>query len=344
MRPSIPSDQEWSELYKSAIEFREIKCWDWMEDSELLGVQNPVDGEISYCCVMGALGQVFGLNGYLGSEGLEGYFRLQSSKDGDTDQIEAFFLQKCLAVTFGNRNLLMKEDREILKRLGLTVKGRNAWPLFRSYQPGYQPWHLTKEETLFLTVILQQAREVALNFKESWHLLNPPSKEHCLVRMPIKEGGNLQWKDRWLKFPEPRKAEFVIPPVDEVRLKRIKNSNFRKSNIWECDLFHAPTAIWGEERPYFPLAFLLVDHQTGLILKQELSEHTGYQSNFQKVFLKFIEDIKSLPKEVRVKKEEVYRLLEPLISYLGIRLVPTQLIPALEEAKEGMLEFLMPKK
>ena len=249
MRHSSPSDQEWKELYAAAIEFGKIKCWDWMDDTELFGVQNPVDGEIGYCCVLGALGEVFGLNGYLGSEGLEGYFRLQSSKDGETDQIEAFYLQESLAVTFENKDLLGRKDREIVKRLGLNLKGRKVWPLFRSYRPGYQPWYLTKEEALFLTVILQQAKEVALNFKESWHLLNSPSEEHCLVRVAVGEGGSLQWKDRWPKFPQPQKAEFVIPPVDEIRLVRIKNANFRRSKIWECDLFYAPAAMGEKKGP-----------------------------------------------------------------------------------------------
>ena len=79
-------------------------------------------------------------------------------------------------------------------------------------------------------------------------------------------------------------------------------------------------------------------------MKNELSEHAEYRSNFQKAFLKLIEDIKSLPQEVRVKKEEVYRLLEPIASYLGIRLVSTKSVPALEDAQKGMLEFFMPKK
>ena len=62
MNHSNPSDHEWKELYKAAIEFKDTNCWNWMDDTNLFGVRNPADGEIGYCCVLGALSEVFGLN------------------------------------------------------------------------------------------------------------------------------------------------------------------------------------------------------------------------------------------------------------------------------------------
>lgn len=47
-----------------------------MRDSDIFGVQNPLDKEIGYCCILGATGEVFGLVVYLGSQGLLGYLNL----------------------------------------------------------------------------------------------------------------------------------------------------------------------------------------------------------------------------------------------------------------------------
>jgi hypothetical protein len=70
----------WKKLYDTALAFGAIEPWGWMSDIDVFGVQNPESGEIGYCCVLGELGEVYGLVVYLGSAGLEQHREIESGK------------------------------------------------------------------------------------------------------------------------------------------------------------------------------------------------------------------------------------------------------------------------
>ena len=190
MRESSPSIAEWKSLYEIALQFKEKKCWDWMWDSDLFGVQNPWTGEIGYCCIMGRSGEHFALATYSGTEGLDGYLRIANGEI-PCDSFDVLEAQKCLMVSFEDRKFVQKPDYEVIKKLGLKFHGKNAWPLFRNYEPGYHPWHITKNEVKYLTLALQQAVDVALRFKDNPHLLTPPknkeSRYFVRVSKPVND-------------------------------------------------------------------------------------------------------------------------------------------------------------
>ena len=48
MNDKPPSIQEWRDLYDAVIEFKKKECWNWMWDTDIFGVQNPVTGERRY--------------------------------------------------------------------------------------------------------------------------------------------------------------------------------------------------------------------------------------------------------------------------------------------------------
>jgi hypothetical protein len=336
-----PSLQEWKSLYEAAIEFKKIKCWDWMLDSDMFGVKNSETGEIGYCCVMGRLGEHFALAVYLGTEGLKGYFKMQSGEI--PGGIELLMTQKCLMASFEDRAVLQKSDLEVIKKLGLKFRGRNEWPLFRSYLPGYHPWYLTEEEARFLTFALQQAVEVALRFKGDPEMLIPPERGYFFVRVAEKEGERWRWKDAWLE-PSPIEIEgeeIVAEPVDENRLERIKGRARRQQRILEIDFFYSSQGVREEkERPYYPYVLLLADHYSGLILCAHIAKplKSEYQREFVEKILNFFEENEVIPEKILVEKEGLYKLFEPVTSRLGIKLKETRRLRAIEDAKDSLYE------
>ncbi|MEA2020844.1 MAG: hypothetical protein U9N08_00025 [Candidatus Caldatribacteriota bacterium] len=340
MNDKKPSIQEWRDLYEAAIEFKKIRPWDWMWDTDIFGVQNPVTGEIGYCCVMGGAGEHYALAVYLGSEGLNGYLSLQSGENYPSLQ-DILSLQKLLMASFEDRELLQKEDIQLTKKFDFKFSGPDSWPLFRSYLPGYHPWYLTGEEARYLTLCLWQAIDVSLRFKGDPKKLTPPTGNRYLVRVPKKDETGLSWDDEWMEPLPLQKAEIIVEPVDEVRLEKIKRRIPDRHGVWEVDYFYYPSPIRDKkERPYYPYVTLWVDQHSGFVLRHDLAKPAESMSEFQVNFFKLAEKRKILPREILVKKEETIKLLEPIASELGINVRRVKELKMLEEAQASMSKFM----
>lgn len=340
MNEQPPSLSEWRNLYDAALKFKELECWDFMEESDIFGVKNPVNGEIGYCCIMGGAGEHFALAVYQGTEGLEGYLKIRSGEY--ISPAESLHLQKCLMASFEDRKYLSDKDRKIIKKLRLKFRGRNAWTLFRSCRPGHHPWYLTGDEARYLTLTLQQTIEVYQRFEDDPDMLIPPDDEaydSYLVRVPVKEEDGMIWKDEWVE-PEPIDREIVTDVVDENRLKEIKKIASKGKNAWEMDFFFTLQGVQEnkDERPYYPRILLLVDHHSGTMLNYRIPEPSEYRSEIQEHILDTAYRMKSLPKEIMVRREEVFELLEPIAAGLGIELIMVRELPAIEAAEDFMTE------
>ena len=338
MQESTPTLQEWRNLYQAAVEFKKIKCWNWLSDTDLFGVQNPANGITGYCCIMGELKEMLGLVVYLGTEGLAGYLKIQS-EENSSDPIDFLALQRCLTVTFEDRKYLREPDLKIVKSLGLKFRGPQDWPLFRNYQPGYLPWYLNREEVLYLTTLIPQVMEGALRIKEKTDLLTSSRKNGYLVRIPERVGETLAWKEEWLEPSPVKKTGQDVPPVDELRLQRIKRNVSRRQGVWEIDQFYSPSVVNEGGRPYFPYVFLWVDHDTGLVLNVRVAGLSNYQADFQDQLMGLVEKLKFIPNEIWFGNEEPLKLSEPIASTLGIKLTRVNRLPALEKAKKHLFSF-----
>ena len=341
MTEEEPSIQEWRGLYQAAREFKKIECWDWMWDSDLFGVQDPVSGEIGYCCVLGRVGEHFALAVYSGTDGLEGYLQTRSGEVLPSYP-EALHLQKCLMASFEDRAFLQPKDLRMIKALGLQFRGRTAWPLFRSYRPGYHPWYVTREEAQFLTVALHQTIEVAVRFKADPELLTPPRENHYLVRVPQQEKAGLRWTDEWLEPRPLDKPVIVAQPLDEDRLERLNRTITERRGIWEIDSFYSLMGVAEKgERPYYPLIILWVERSSKFKVNHYLAHPSEGLSELLEQFMILAENIGSLPQEIVVKKAETFKLLESITRKLGIKLRKVASLRALEEVQTSMFEIFM---
>ncbi len=112
-----PSRDEWARLFAAVDAFRSLSPWQWMAEDEVTGVQDPETGEITWCCVLGAYGEVFGLAAYNGTRGLSIYTRVKAGKLSARSDAIRFGFPGWLA-SFEDNAHLDESDRRLIRSLG----------------------------------------------------------------------------------------------------------------------------------------------------------------------------------------------------------------------------------
>jgi len=342
MKSKNPTIENWRNLYTAAQEFKNLGCWDWMYDSDIFGVLPEEKGEIGYCAVLGARQEVFALVVYAGTEGIRVLEQMYSEElaSGDPD---VPFMQDCLMASFEDPADTTPRDRQVIKKLGLHLRGKNAWPMFRSYRPGYEPWIVDQDEAVLLTYALQQAIVMGERCRENDQLLiSPPPmrKEGCrLIRARTEDG----WRDEWLP-QAPVKKEPDLPTMDEVGIARALQLPIHPEMIWEVDSFFMTQRVSEErpetDRPYHPRILLVVSHDEGTIVGAEISVPWNYREQAGFDFLRLIAKLEFRPHLVLVRREELFHILQHLASELEINLDRVRAIPAVEAVRSHMASIM----
>lgn len=336
VRETHPSKEEWRELFDAAAAFKSLSPWEWMREHHLFCVVDPEGRETGYCGVTGADGEHMSLILNLGTVGLSGY--LATLELGDTvDPMELLFIQRNLMASFEDRDMLGKEDRDVIKGLGLSFRGRGSWPLFRSYRPGFAPWHVTSWEARFLRAALEQAVDVTRRVRDDPGLIDFVEHKTLLSRVPVEGSAGIEWRDERRPVPDFKKPLLPKPKLDVKRATRTLEGARRLDSVWEVDMFHIPEAVCERrgDRPYFPRLALCVDQGTGLVVGHSMFGPVD-SPDLSMATLRAIERM-GMPRSIMVQRPEVVSLLEPLAELGGIELQPAEWLEGIESARLSML-------
>lgn len=339
MAEDKPTLEEWRKLYQAAIRVKELAPWEWMEEADIFGVQHPETDELGFVSIMGTLGEHYAVALYLGPDGLYGFWDLEQA--GPFVSAEQVLEVPQLQASFEDRDVLHKQDRAMIKELGLKFRGRQAWPMFRSYRPGFFPWFLNAAEARFLTYALEQTLDVAPRFRQDPSLLEPSDEEHYLVRVPRQEDDTLAWVDRIMHVPPPEPAPIPIRLNAQV-LQALKELPQSRHEI-EIDFFQFPAPVQeSADRPVYPYMLLVVEAQSGAVLGHDfLTPDPSLEAMWASLPERVLQQLASagiVPKVTRVRSELLLQLLQPLAEELRFRLKQSRTLPSLDPAKEFLLQ------
>ena len=343
MTQQAPTNEEWRKLYDVTAQVKALAPWEFMEEWQLFGVQNPEDGALGFVSIMGLLGEHLAVSVYLGAEGLAGFGRLHNPAGRTPFSIvpDALLEVPQIMASFEDRDQLQKADRDLIKKLGYKFRGSQAWPLFQQYGGGLFPWYIDAYQARFLTVALEQVLDVAPRFDEDENLLLDHPDDHYLVRVLNTDGETPQWEDRVLNVPPAPQPEISvyleIALLDELnKLGRVRNP----IEI-DCFLFPAPIQDGRDTRPYFSYMLLMVEGSSGMILESELLKpEPDVLTLWGDVPQKVAERLAALgvvPLEIRAGSERLKTVLQPLAKELNIKIRPLKARSMLEDAKAMLM-------
>lgn len=258
----------------------------------------------------------------------------------DSAPAETLFYIPHLQASFENRNDLSEPDRRLIRELGLQFRGRQAWPAFRSFRPGFFPWSLEAPETHFLTHALEQAVEIGRRFRENPRLLPSPEGGRFLVRVPHKEKGTLSWMDQVITLPPPEQRHIPVM-VDDQSLQVLRRLP-RRQLAAEVDFFFLPAHI-GErgERPRLAHVLLVVESDNGFVLGSELLEMKSSEEEMwgciPAALLRLLARNQVRPSQLRVQLPLLAKVLDVLAEEIALPVRLVAHMPRLEEAKAFML-------
>jgi hypothetical protein len=350
-----PSPEEWRRLYELAAQVKQLAPWKWMEEADLFGVKNPETGELGFVSVMGMAGEHYAVSLYRGAEGLEGFWQME---EGGMEAAPHRLLEiPQLQASFEDRDALDKQDREVIKKLGLKYRGAQSWPLFRSFRPGFMPWFLTAAEARFLAHALEQTLAVAPRVEENPDILFGEEINEAgetdeaageddiyLVRVPREEKGALIWEDRMAPAPQPEPGE--IRPLNDIGALTELSQLPQGAYELEVELLPLPSPVAEKrgERPYLPYLLMLAESRSRAIIGFKMLRpdpslklmYTTIPTELTEALLQ----LKARPKSVSVRSELLHYLLTPTADVLHCPLRLSDRLPAVEAAMDGLSQMM----
>ena len=189
---------EYRELCGIARYIQQDAPWEYMQETDIFGVQDPETDELGFVSVIGALGEYKAVVVYRGVEGLNGWreFHDLLSEHPDGDEVRVVYRNTSqIHLSFEDPALLEEFDREVIKnsRSKFPDEVSEGKPQFRSQWPGHFQWFLTRGEARFLINVLNQTTRVAKEFLNDPNMLplnETLENRNYLIRVPRKDGEN----------------------------------------------------------------------------------------------------------------------------------------------------------
>ena len=318
-------EPNWPLLFEQADILKKLKPWQYLRDYNVIALEHPDSQLMIYVSVMGAADQEYGLAIYIEDAGRKIFEKMQTGELSPD-----FYLDlHCLNVSFVNRDELTNEEYQLIKKQGLSFRGKKQWIQFRSYQPGQFPWLPDGYETELIAYAINETIAVVKACQKGWVFPDLPVGSYYFRKLEYIED---EWRnvEHIISFEEEEEEIYPIGiDVSEFELKQLGKKKVEPAAL-EFDLFYLPKAIQEEqgERPYYPLIIVAIDVQSGAVVHQQILPMTKEVFIAQVAFIELLKSLPYKPSTLYVS-EEVWHYIAELAKETKTNIVaaPLQAMP-----------------
>ncbi len=327
-----PTLEQWRELYKLGLKIRDMEPWNDFQDLDIIAMEIPEKKEPYFCSILGAGGQCFGINTFVGYEGLRNFLTIADSENYmplDYIMVE----QSNLACFFGDKDIVPEHQIEVMKELGIKFRGKNKWIYFQSYKKGHMPAAMDGEEAEVLIVCLRELISAIKDCNKLQLTLNFDAGD-VLVRRFYKEKG--KWGTTKERLTQYLYGYPSLVLKDEILAAKLKRKT-RIEEVLEFDMVYINVTIEDElyERPIRPKLLLLVEHYEGLIRGQHFfAPGSDEIQAIMELLINYIMEY-GRPMEIYIRNPFIENILKHTCDICGIKLTMKKSLEVVDEFVNG---------
>jgi hypothetical protein len=326
------SEQDLALMMQASVGVTVVQPWLSLSDSNYYAFDSD-SGQRWYCVVMGAGGEVFGIQAYRGDAGFALLDDIQNENLPDSADFIA--RQDLLTIEFVRRSELTPLDRALLAIYPHALPLGVLVPQIRVSRPGELPWYPNADDVAEINDCLM----ASILFYE-W-LAKHPSTD------PWAVDGELPFLTNWateigvkaIRHPvRPAPARPAPSKMDERRVNQLLAVVPKRQvgHPIEVDVFILRSPMRDGGRPYFPWMALATDSSSGFLFPPVIAG-TGRKREDMLIdcALGALEASPFRPLAYHVRDEFCLLALEPLATAFDIP-VKVKDLPAIAEAREAM--------
>jgi hypothetical protein len=339
--PPLIAAETMLRLLAATADFAARKPWKFMADTDVVGLADPVTGEIRLGSVLGNAEEIFAASIYRRPSGLR--WILSMLEAGDTPELEMLEGLDALKIEFVPKHELAKAELAALKAAGFRPNGKgHVWPQFRSMEPGWLPWYINQTEAEQMLADLPRLTAFSRLLERHPDLYGDrdmnvvPFLPNPMPGRPL-ELSDLEWRTL-VVAPEP-----LIPFQPTARqLAQLRSLPGHPEAGWQYDCFPMPACpVLEAGRPCLTRFNLVVEDQRGLILGSEMFPgHLPLAESAGQGLVNILLKNGVLPGEIAIPAGRLEFILRPFCDALKIKLTPAASLPFLDEAIASLSDMM----